>query len=76
MSPHWTGYDAKTRRLAVTGAGEDRLYMLAFDPNTGALALDAAFHDAAGKPGFDFTDRTWPHGWTGTGHAHGVVFSK
>ena len=74
--PHWTGYDAKTDRLAVTGYAEDRLYMLSFDPDTGALAVDTAFHDENGKPGFDFDKRTWPHGWTGSAMAHGVVFSK
>lgn len=74
--PHWTGYDAKTRRLAVTGYNEDRLYMLSFDPDTGALAVDTAFHDDRGKPGFDFDNRTWPHGWTGSATAHGVVFSN
>ena len=74
--PHWTGYDAKTHRLAVTGYGEDRLFMLTFDPETGALAVDHAFHDDKGRPGFDFDSRTWPHGWTGSAIAHGVVFSR
>ena len=74
--PHWTGYDALTGRLAVTGYGEDRLFMLKFDPDTGGLALDSAFHDDHGKPGFDFDNRTWPHGWTGSAMAHGVVFSR
>jgi hypothetical protein len=68
--------DAKTHRLAVTGYGEDRLFMLTFDPETGALAVDHAFHDDQGRPGFDFDNRTWPHGWTGSAIAHGTVFSK
>jgi hypothetical protein len=78
ITPHWTGYDAKTRRLAITGwSGDRRLFMLAFDPDTGKLAVDAAFHDDKGQPGFDFdAPRTWPHGWTGAAVAHGVVFSK
>ena len=75
--PHWTVYDATTHRVAVTGeTEEDRLFMLRFDPETGALALDTAFHDASGRPGFDFTKRAWPHGWTGSAYAHGVVFSR
>ena len=74
--PHWTGYDASTHRLAVTGYREDRLFMLKFDPDTGALAIDAAFHDDRGNPGFDFDNRAWPHGWTGSAIAHGVVFSR
>ena len=76
IRPHWTGYDAKTHRLAVTGYGEDRLFMLTFDPDTGVLAIDRAFHDDKGNAGFDFDNRTWPHGWTGSAIAHGVVFSR
>jgi hypothetical protein len=75
--PHWTVYDAVTRRVAVTGESpEDRLFMLRFDPDSGALSLDTAFHDANGRPGFDFTNRAWPHGWKGSAYAHGVVFSR
>ena len=73
--PHWTGWDAKTKRLVVTG-NENRLYLLTLDENTGAIAVDTAFHDAAGKPGFDFANREWPQGWTGSGKPHGVVFSR
>lgn len=73
--PHWTGWDAKTQRLVVTGS-EPRLYLLKLDPATGALAMDDAFHDAEGKPGFDFDNREWPHGWKGSGLPHGVVFSR
>jgi hypothetical protein len=75
FAPHWTGWDAKTLRLVVTGS-EPRLYLLKFDQATGALALDEAFHDADGKPGFNFANREWPHGWKGSGSPHGVVFSR
>lgn len=75
--PHWTVYDPTTRRVAVTGeTSEDRLIMLKFDPDSGALAVDTAFHAADGRPGFDFTNRTWPHGWKGSAYAHGAVFSR
>ena len=74
-SPHWTGWDSKTQRLAVTGS-EPRLYLLKLDQATGTLMLDDAFHDADGKPGFNFADREWPHGWKGSGRPHGVVFSR
>jgi hypothetical protein len=76
ISPHWTGWDAKTRRLVVTGYDEHRLFMLTLDEKTGALALDTAFHDSSGKPGFGFDDRQWPHGWKGSANPHGVVFSR
>ena len=72
---HWTGWDTKTGRLVVTG-DQARLYLVKLDQSTGALTMDNAFHDANGKPGFDFANRKWPHGWTGTGQPHGVVFSR
>jgi hypothetical protein len=75
FGPHWTAWDAKTHRLVVTGS-EPRLFLVKFDPATGTLAMDNAFHDSDGKPGFNFADRDWPHGWRGTGRPHGVVFSR
>jgi hypothetical protein len=73
--PHWTGWDAKTQRLVVTGS-EPRLYLVKLDPATGTLSTDEAFHDADGKPGLNFADREWPHGWKGSGLPHGAVFSR
>jgi hypothetical protein len=73
--PHWTGWDAKTNRVVVTGGG-GRLYLLRFDPGSGALSIDESFHDSDGKAGFNFIDREWPQGWRGTGVPHGVVFSR
>jgi 56kDa selenium binding protein (SBP56) len=73
--PHWTGWDEKTQRLVVTGR-TPRLYLVKLDLATGALAIDEAFHDDDGKPGFNFADRDWPHGWKGSGRPHGVVFSR
>src|SRR5580700_3617307 len=72
--PHWTGWDPKTHRIVVTGSGP-RVYLLTFNPATGALAMDTAFHDEEGQPGFN-CDREWPHGWKGSGLPHGVVFSR
>lgn len=72
---HWTGWDAKTHRLVTTGS-ENRIFLVKVDVKTGALAVDEAFKDDNGKPGFDMADRKWPHGWTGTGKPHGVVFSR
>jgi hypothetical protein len=76
IGPHWTGWDAKTQRLVVTGYKEHRLFMLKLDPTSGAITMDTAFHDADGKPGFSFDDREWPHGWKGSANPHGVVFSR
>lgn len=75
FSSHWTSWDAKTQRLVVTGMST-RIFMVKLDQATGALSIDEAFHDDNGKPGFDMTNREWPHGWKGSGLPHGVVFSR
>ena len=74
FNPHWTGWDAKTRRVVVTGS-KPRLYLIKFDQATGSLTMDDSFRDADGNVGFNF-DRDWPHGWKGSGRPHGVVFSR
>jgi hypothetical protein len=75
FEPHWTGWDAKTQRIVVTGS-EARLYLLKFDTQVGRVTIDEAFHDADGVPGFNLADREWPHGWKGSGLPHGVVASR
>ena len=72
---HWTGWDARTNRLVTTGS-ENRLFLVKLDTRTGALSVDEKFKDDNGKAGFDLANRKWPHGWTGTGKPHGVVFSR
>ena len=74
--PHWTGYDPHTHRLAVSGYGESRFYLLTFDPDSGQVAVDRAFKDRSGRPGFDTGPRKWPHGWEGAAQVHGIVFSR
>jgi hypothetical protein len=72
---HWTAWGAKTQRLVAT-SGSDRLYLLKLDALTGALSLDDAFRGTDGKIGFTFAERDWPHGWKGSGVAHGAIFSR
>jgi hypothetical protein len=75
--PHWTGWDARTQLLVVTGYGADhRLFLVKLDQSTGVVTVDGVFKDEAGKPGFSFDNREWPHGWTGSANPHGVVFSR
>lgn len=77
FSPHWTGWDKKTKRLVVTsGKKGDRLYLLKLDDKTGQLTIDETFRDTDGKVGFSFANRQWPHGWSGEGTPHGAVFSR
>ena len=78
--PHWISIDADGRRVVLNSAkaaGGDRLYVVNFDPATGALAIDRDFHDAGDSlPGIRMYGRTWPHGFTGRAVPHGTVFSR
>ena len=50
---HWTAWDPKSRRLAVTpGKPGQRMYLLKLDETSGALTIDEAFRGPDDKPGF------------------------
>jgi 56kDa selenium binding protein (SBP56) len=76
--PHWTAYDPTTQRVAVTPGreGTSRLYLLTFNPQTGAIAIDEKFRDTDNQPGFNFESRQWPHAWQGSAWPHGAIFSR
>jgi hypothetical protein len=77
-APHWIAIDATGRRIVLNSAAPGkRLFIVNFDPSTGALALDARFHDAGDRrPGIKMVGKRWPHGFTGTATPHGTVFSR
>lgn len=77
-SPHWIAIDATGRRIVLNSAGAGkRLFIVNFDPATGALSLDDRFRDADdAHPGIKLTQKRWPHGFTGTAVPHGTVFSR
>ena len=83
--PHWIAIDPSGKRVVLNSGGRsshgssngNRLYVINFDPATGALAIDTRFKDAGSDhPGVSMTGRTWPHGFTGTVAPHGTVFSR
>lgn len=78
--PHWLAIDPTGRRLVLNSGGYsagNRLFVIDFDPATGALAIDARFRDAGSeRPGVDLTGKAWPHGFTGKAAPHGTVFSR
>ena len=77
--PHWIAPSSDGQRIVVTGyAGtRHRVLIVDFDPATGALAVDSAFtSEGADRPGVSFVRDSWPHGETGPGDPHGVVFSR
>jgi hypothetical protein len=75
--PHWIAIDARGRRIVLNSAGRgSRLFLIYFDPATGALMLDARFRDpGSDQPGISLTGSNWP-GFTGTVVPHGAVFSR
>jgi len=77
--PHWIAIDGTGRRIVLNSAGSvgNRLFVINFDPSSGALTLDERFRDAgATRAGVSFVQKTWPHGFTGTVIPHGTVFSR
>lgn len=76
--PHWLSRDPLANRLVVTGyaATRHRIVIVDFDPVTGELTLDEAFGGKDGQPGISFARDRWPHGATGPGDPHGVVFTR
>jgi hypothetical protein len=76
--PHWVAADVGNRRILLNSGeyGEHRLYVVNFDPESGALQLDEKFRDAGSdQPGVSMDGKTWPHGFTGDAYGHGAVFS-
>lgn len=79
QKPHWIAVDPEGRRLVLNSGeyGEHRIFMVNFDPQTGALTLDGRFRDAGSeKPGVSMDAKSWPHGFQGDAYPHGTVFSR
>lgn len=79
QKPHWIAGDADGRRIVLNSGeyGEHRLFLVNFDPQTGALALDGRFRDVGGeRAGVSMDGKSWPHGFHGDAYAHGTVFSR
>lgn len=78
-APHWMALDPTGRRLVVNSGGYTRgrrLFIIDFDPSSGALSLDQRFKEPGDpRPGIDLSKRTWPHGYSGPVSPHGAVFS-
>jgi hypothetical protein len=78
FNPHWLARDPQSNRL-VLGAelgGEDGLFILRFDDQTGQLTFDPAF-SGDGQAGYiSFKRPTWPHGTSGAAWAHAALFLR
>src|SRR5262249_15505801 len=79
QKPHWIAADEDGHRIILNSGeyGEHRLYMINFNPETGALALDGNFRDPGSKvAGVTMDGKAWPHGFKGDAYPHGTVFSR
>ena len=79
QSPHWIAADPDGRRILLNSGeyADHRMYIVNFDPATGALQLDEKFRDpGSDQPGVSMDGKTWPHGFAGDAYGHGAVFSR
>ena len=76
-APHWIAIDATGRRIVLNSAGRgSRLFIIDFDPATGALSLDRRFRDPGDEgAGITLSGANWA-GFTGKVAPHGAVFSR
>lgn len=75
--PHWISLAPDQRRIVVTGyAGtRHRIIVVNIDPATAEMSVDREF-GGPDRPGISLDREAWPHGKTGPGDPHGVVFSR
>ncbi len=79
QKPHWISADEDGRRIVLNSGeyGDHRLFIVNFDPQTGALTLDGRFRDPESEqPGVSMDGKSWPHGFRGDAYPHGTVFSR
>ena len=75
QSPHWLASDGQRIVVVSSISGENRIWMMDIDPDTGRLTIDEAFrNEGSDRPGFSFGQEVWPHGRTGGALPHGTVF--
>lgn len=77
--PHWIAADADGHRIVLNSGeyGDHRLFIVNFNPQTGALSLDERFRDPGSRqPGVSMDGKTWPHGPQADAYPHGTVFSR
>ncbi|MDP9162118.1 MAG: hypothetical protein M3O09_18075, partial [Acidobacteriota bacterium] len=79
QKPHWISADSTGRRIVLNSGeyGEHRIFIVNFDPVSGALSLDSRFRDpASDKPGVSMDGKAWANGFRGDAYPHGTVFSR
>jgi hypothetical protein len=75
--PHWSAKDPLSDRVVIGAelGGEQGMFILLFDKQTGRLRLDPSIVSASGKAGYvDLEDQQWQHGPSGPAWAHAGLF--
>jgi hypothetical protein len=79
QKPHWISADETGHRIVVNSGeyADHRLFIVNFEPQTGALTLDKKFRDPGSDiAGVSMDGKSWPHGFRGDAYPHGTVFSR
>jgi hypothetical protein len=80
QKPHWIAADPSGTRIVLNSgeyASDHRLFIVNFDPQTGAVKLDERFRDrGSDRPGVSMDGKSWSHGFRGNAYAHGTIFSR
>ncbi len=77
FNAHWAAKDPGSNRIVVGAEMEKErgMYMLAYDPASGVLSIDASISARSARPGYiDLDQQAWPHGASGGARAHSALF--
>lgn len=77
FKPHWSAKDPCSDRIVVGAelGGEQGMFIVRLDPESGQLRFDESIRSAAGQAGYiDLAVRQWPHGESGPAWAHAALF--
>jgi len=77
FNAHWAAKDTDSNRIVIGAEMEKErgMYMLLYDPVSGALAVDVSIGEKTNRPGYiDLEDQVWPHGDSGPARAHSALF--
>jgi hypothetical protein len=77
FNAHWAAKDPGSNRIVVGAemGKEKGMYMLNYDPATGALSIDESINSGSKLPGYiDLDHQAWPHGPSGSAWAHSALF--
>ena len=75
--PHWSAKDPLSSRIVIGAelGGEQGMYIVLLDPETGRLRFDPTIVSPDGRTGYvDLEHQRWPHGNSGAAWGHAALF--